>query len=75
MLSFLYRIYRDFEGCHGVTPNLLYLNYRHFAELQCSLAGLPDTAALLQRLDMEVILQNDVLHPRVAWSSVRARAV
>jgi hypothetical protein len=75
MLSFLYRICINFERHHGVSPNLLYLNYRHFDELQRSLPELQDTAALLQHLDMELILQNDVLHPRVAWSSVRARAV
>jgi hypothetical protein len=74
MLSFLYRIFTDFERRHGVSPNLLYLNYRHLQQLQDSLPALQDTAALLERLDMELILQNDVVHPRVAWSSVRARA-
>lgn len=75
MLSFLYRIFSEFERSHGVAPNLLYLNYRHFGELQRSLPDLEDTSALLQRLDMELILQNDVMHPRVAWSSVRAKAI
>ena len=75
MLSFLYRIFVDFECQHGIAPNLLYLNYQHFEQLRNSLPGLRDTSELLRRLDMELILQNDVRHPRVAWSSVRARAI
>ena len=72
MLSHLYRTASDFEQRHGVTPNLLYLNYSHFEQLQRALAGLRDRAALLQRLDMALVLQQDVAHPRVAWSQRRA---
>jgi len=74
MLSHLYRIFSDFERRHGICPNLLYLNYHHYHELKRALPGLETTAELLQRLNMEIILQRDIIHPRVAWSSVRARA-
>ena len=75
MLSHLYRIVREFERRHGVTPNLLYLNYAHFEQLQHALPGFRDTQSLLDQLKMELILQRDVVHPRVAWSSVRGKAV
>ncbi|UCE76305.1 MAG: hypothetical protein JSU62_10655 [Gammaproteobacteria bacterium] len=75
MLSHLYRIAAEFEHRHGVMPNLLYLNHAHFEQLEQALSGLRDSAALLRNLDMAVVLQQDVVHPRVAWSAVRARAV
>ena len=75
MLSHLYRIVREFEQRHGVAPNLLYLNYQHFEHLKQALPGLQTTGELLQNLNMELVLQRDTVHPSVAWSSVRARAV
>jgi len=73
MLSHLYRIAAQFEQHHGVAPNLLYLNYAHFEQLKQALGGLRDNAALLRGLDMALVLQQDVAHPRVAWSAHRER--
>lgn len=73
MLSHLYRIAAEFEQRHGMMPNLLYLNHSHFEQLRQALGGLPDSTALLQRLDMALVLQQDVRHPRVAWSPLRTR--
>lgn len=73
MLSHLYRIAAEFERRHAVKPNLLYLNYTHFEQLKQALIGFPDAEELLCRLDMAVVLQQDVAHPRVAWSPVRGR--
>ena len=75
MLSHLYRIASEFERRHGVAPNLLYLSYPHFEQLKLALPGLESMAELLGKLHMELVLQRDNAHPRVAWSSVRARAV
>ena len=75
MLSHLYRIAAEFQHRHGVMPNLLYLNHAHFEQLGQALSGLPDNAAVLRNLGMTVVLQQDVVHPRVAWSAVRARVV
>ena len=75
MLSYLYRIASGFERRHGVAPNLLYLNYQHFEQLKQALPGLQTMEELLCTLKMELVLQRDIAHPRVAWSSVRARAV
>jgi len=75
MLSHLYRIAREFEYRHGVEPNLLYLNYQHLEQLKLALPGLHSSDELLGKLKMELILQRDIVHPGVAWSSVRANAV
>jgi len=75
MLSHLYRIASEFERRHGVAPNLLYLNYQHFDQLGKVLPGLKTDEKLLRQLGLQIILENDRIHPGVAWSSVRARAV
>jgi hypothetical protein len=75
MLSHLYRIASEFERRHGVAPNLLYLNYQHFDQLRKALPGLQSNEKLLRQLGLQLILQNDRLHPGVAWSSLLARAV
>ena len=55
MLSQLYRIARDFERNHGIAPNLLYLNYRHFEQLGNALPGLQDNAELIRKLGLQLI--------------------
>lgn len=74
MLSHLYRIASEFEQRHGVAPNLLYLNYQQVEQLKRVLPGLQSTVELLLKLKMELVLQGDTVHPRVAWSSMRAKA-
>lgn len=75
MLSFIVQLASRFERRHGVRPNLLYLSYDHFRQLRAAFAGDNDLADILARLDMELVLGRDVVHPRVAWSPVRAQAV
>lgn len=75
MLSQLCRIATDFEHSHGIAPNLLYLNYRHFELLKQSLDGFDSLEELLSQLGMQIILMRDVLHPRVAWKPLRASAI
>ncbi len=75
MLSFIVQLSSRFERKHGVRPNLLYLSNEHFQQLQEALSGTQDMADLLQHLDMELIISRDAIHPRVAWSPVRAHAV
>jgi len=74
MLSYLYRIAHEFERHHGASPNLLYLGYHHFDQLRDALPDL-DSTAILKSLDMELILQRDIPHPRVAWSPLSTKAV
>lgn len=68
MLSFVYQLARTFEQEHGYPPNLLYLTPRHYSAL---MAALPEDSArenLRQRLGMEIILTEEVVHPHVAWT-------
>ena len=68
MLSYIYRQIRDFETQHGVLPNLLYINEEHAEHLKESVAegySLRDIAELLQ---LEVVINQEVLHPHVAWT-------
>ncbi len=75
MLSFIYQLAHTFELEHGYPPNLLYLNPRHYPSL---LSALPEEATddhLRLRLGMEIILTDEVVHPRVAWTERARRAV
>lgn len=73
MLSYLYQITRDFERRHGYPPNLLYLNQRHFEQLQSELTNIPNLAGLTLFLGMELVLSTDYTHPEVVWSAVEWR--
>ncbi len=75
MISFIVQLASRFERKHGVRPNLLYINYEHFQQLKDTFGETQEADAMLRRLDMELILSRDVIHPRVAWSPVRAHAV
>jgi Iap family predicted aminopeptidase len=68
MLSFIYRLTRDFEKEHGFIPNLLYVNGDHLSVLRIDLAGIPQLAGVTRLLGMEVVVSDEVTHPHVAWS-------
>jgi len=70
MLSFIYRLARQYEREHGHPPNLLHLHPAHFAMLQTALAEIPDLGALRRFLGMEIVIDGDLVHPRVSWSAV-----
>ena len=74
MLSFIYQLASRFERKHGIGANLLYINYAHFDELKGCFDNPADIDSILMRLNMAVVLTDDAVHPRVAWSPVRARA-
>ncbi len=67
MLSFIYRLIRNFEKEHGFTPNLLYLNQFHLEMLRTQLDRKVDGSDLAQLLDMEIIISQDSVHPHVEW--------
>jgi len=75
MLSFIYQLARTFELEHGYPPNLLYLNPHHYPALISALPGESKHDSLRQRLGMEIILTDEVVHPHVAWSRLAQRAV
>jgi len=70
MLSFIYRLVRDFEKEHGIHPNLLYLNQAHMSALREQLGTTIRIDELVGLLGMEILLTEEVLHPRVAWVQV-----
>jgi hypothetical protein len=73
MLSFIYRLAIDFEREHGMAPNLLYLNHYHHLRLQ---SDLPDSSDLCRLLRMEIVVDRQIAHPQVVWSSAaRSRAI
>ena len=70
MLSFLYRLTMRYEREHGYRPNLIYLNSRHYQQLQNELAAINGLGELVRFLGMEIVLTEDVCHPNVAWTAV-----
>ena len=78
MLSFIYRLANEFEQEQGFRPNVLSMNREHFGRLQNELAEIPDLELISQLLGMEIVLDDELVHPHVYWTSVdwrRALAV
>jgi hypothetical protein len=73
MLSFIYRLIRNFEKEHGFTPNLLYLNQFHLEMLRTQLDRKIDGSDLAHLLDMEIIISQDAVHPHVEWHTMQGR--
>lgn len=70
MLSFIYRLVRDFEKEHGIHPNLLYLNQAHMQFLREQLNSTKQLDDIVQMLGMEIILTQEAIHPHVAWTQL-----
>jgi hypothetical protein len=70
MLSFIYQLAHEYEQEHGFRPNVLYLNRTHFAQLQGQLAEIHNLGTMSKLLGMEIVLEDDLTHPHVAWSTV-----
>ena len=70
MLSYLYRLATRFEHEHGYRANLVYLNPTHFKQLQTDLAAIQGLGEMVRFLGMEVIVEEEITHPHVAYSMV-----
>ncbi len=66
MLSYIYRIVREFQQTHHCSPNILYLNKEQFHHLRHSFADPDDIGAMTDQLAMYIIISHDVLHPHLA---------
>jgi hypothetical protein len=75
MLGFIYRLTRQFELEHGIRPNLLYLNHFHAEHLKSAFDEDYSMAQIRDVLGMEVIIENDIVHPRMAWAQAAEKAV
>ncbi len=67
MLSFLFRLIRDFHADHGFHPNTLYINDFHYRKLRESISGLTTDTQLARFLSVEILLSEEAVHPHVAW--------
>lgn len=74
MLNFIYRLVREFEREHGIQPNLLYLNRFHAEHLKLAFDESLTMPQIRKILGMEMVVENDIMHPRVAWTQVAHRA-
>jgi hypothetical protein len=70
MLSRICNVAKDFESEHGFGPNVLYMNYTHLECLKQELEDPNDFNSILVFLGMELILEQKVSDPCVAWSRV-----
>lgn len=68
MLSFIYRLVRDFEKEHGIPPNLLYLNPVHMHFLREQMSSDKQLDQIVNLLDMEIIITQEAIHPHVSWT-------
>ncbi|WP_455217503.1 hypothetical protein [Kaarinaea lacus] len=75
MLGFIYRLVRDFEIEHGIRPNLIYLNHFHVEHLKSAFDRNFTISEIMETLDMELLIENNTLHPHVAWTQVANKAV
>ena len=70
MLSFIYRLVKQFEASHGYPPNLLQISPEHYSLLKESTPLLSHHEDLRKFLGMRIIFSRDAVHPHVAWSAI-----
>ena len=70
MLSYIYRLVRGFEQQHGIHPNLLHLSTEHIKYLKEAFNEKYSLQQIMDILDMNLIIQEDIMHPHVAWTTV-----
>lgn len=70
MLSYIYRLIRDFEQEHGIHPNLLYLNSNHIEHLKMAFADGYSLQQIMAMLGMELIIEEDIMHPHAVWTTL-----
>ena len=66
MLSFIYRMMREFELEHGMKPNVLHLSNEHFDRLRDDFLDPDNIEAIINRLDMEIVIEKNSLHPHLS---------
>ena len=73
MLSFIYKLLRDYQLNHHARPNVLYISHAHLAVLHTELEIHLNPDKIHQYLGMEIILRSRLSHPRVCWVESAAR--
>jgi hypothetical protein len=72
MLSFIYRLCREFEQENGYRPNVLLINPDHYSRLRDDFGDLDDVIKMRRLLGLEILMRKDAVHPRVGWLSSAA---
>jgi len=73
MLGYIYRLIHGFEQEHGIQPNLLYLNHLHSEHLKAAFDENYSLGQIMTMLQMEMVIDTEVMHPRVAWAQSAQR--
>lgn len=68
MLSYINQQASKFEESHGIQPNLLYLNEEHILYLRNDFSAQYDLDAIMNLLQMELVISNEIVHPHVGWT-------
>jgi hypothetical protein len=66
MLSFIYRLVREFEAEHGLRPSVVYLNIDHFHRLRHDFVDPEDIEGIMNCLGMEIVIDKAAVHPHVS---------
>ena len=66
MLDYLYNSAVNYQKLHGLKPNLVYLNNRHFQTLQNQLETHHQLADLFKQFDLKIVLSPSQTHPSFA---------
>ena len=75
MLSYIYRLIRNFEKDHGIHPNLLHLNPEHIEHLKKAFEESISLHDIMRLLEMELVVEFDNIHPHVAWTNIAQERV
>jgi len=66
MLSYIYRIVREYQKTHHYSPNVLYLNKEQFRHLRHAFSNPDNIDEISHQLAMHIIISHDALHPHLA---------
>lgn len=66
MLSYIYRLAKEYQELHGYTPNLIYLNRTHLNMLRLQLGNPANMDEIMSRLGFAIALSPSATHPSVA---------
>ena len=73
MLSYICRLVSHFEKSHGVHPNTLYISGEHCDYLKSAFDESFSLGDIMDMLQMDLIIDNGAVHPRVTWSQLACR--
>lgn len=65
-----------FEQRHGITPNVVYLNHSHYAQLRQQCPGLFDSdVSCSLGFHLILVADRELTHPKIGWIPPRVRTV